>query len=92
MVSLCCSDVELGVCMDTVFQVGAGQPHCIDEPQPANCDNWIFGVKANNCSQYCSEVLRFVTAPRPGAWHDPDSESAGQRAYLSIDNVLCTPY
>lgn len=29
-------------------------------------------MKANNCSQYCSEVLRFVTAPRPGAWHDPD--------------------
>ena len=59
-----------------LLQVGAGQPHCIDEPQPANCDAFDSSAKANNCSQYCSEVLRFVTAPRPGAWHDPDSESA----------------
>ena len=22
--------------------------------------------------RYCSEVRRFIDAPRPGAWHDPD--------------------
>eukprot|EP01048_Picozoa_sp_COSAG05_P028805 COSAG05_NODE_9140_length_644_cov_1.220183_2_plen_30_part_01 len=25
-----------------LLQVGAGQPHCIDEPQPANCDAFDF--------------------------------------------------
>jgi hypothetical protein len=65
-----------------IEEVGAGQPDCIDEPQPWSCHDFDFGAKAENCSSYCAEVLRFVTAPRPGAWHDPDM--------LIVGNTPCS--
>ena len=50
-----------------IAEVGAGQPHCIDEPVPASCTGFDFSAKATNCSKYCSEVQHFLEAPRPGA-------------------------
>ena len=51
-----------------IEEVGAGQPHCIDETLPADCTGFDgAGPHATNCSKYCSEVRRFIEAPRPGA-------------------------
>jgi hypothetical protein len=56
-----------------IEEVGAGQPHCVDEPLPLNCTtDMMFGDRATYCSRFCSEVQRFVDSARPGAWPDPD--------------------
>ena len=59
-----------------IAEVGAGQPHCIDEPLPPNCTGFDGGGgKATYCSKYCSEVQHFLEAPRPGACAHPTSRS-----------------
>eukprot|EP01052_Picozoa_sp_SAG31_P038536 SAG31_NODE_5170_length_2701_cov_3.885473_4_plen_222_part_00 len=70
-----------------IEEVGAGQPHCINAPPPASCKAFDFSTKAQNCSKYCSEVLRFVTTPRPGAWHDPDMVIIGNTPCSNISKA-----
>ena len=58
-----------------IEEVGAGQPRCLDDSNglPSECSSFDGGgSKATNCSSYCTETQRFLDAPRPGAWHDPD--------------------
>jgi hypothetical protein len=60
--------------LSIIEEVGAGQPHCLpDGHLPSDCNEFDGGgSRATNCSRFCSEVQRFLDAPRPGAWHDPD--------------------
>ena len=57
-----------------IDELGAGQPHCIPGPLPANCttDAKLHSAHSTYCASYCVERDQFRGVAGRGGFHDPD--------------------